>query len=83
MEIAESSRSDNETNAGITCTPPPFTSAFALRAQSGCRLSVMLMRGAGHGGKIPDFSGTGIVHVLQYCSDNDCDSDDEPSTMYT
>ena len=37
----------------------------------------------GHGGKIPDFSGTGIVHVLQYCSDNDCDSDDEPSTMYT
>ena len=24
-----------------------------------------------------------IVHVLHYCSDTECDSDDEPSTMYS
>ena len=38
-----------------------------------------MMRGAGHGGKIPDFSGTDMTFYVIH----ECDSDeDEPNTMY-
>eukprot|EP01044_Picomonas_judraskeda_P005290 COSAG03_NODE_495_length_7431_cov_96.088048_6_plen_59_part_00 len=57
--------------AGLQCVCGDVFTASCDIEPMGCAFAWLLL-----------FMST-IVHVLHYCSDTECDSDDEPSTMYS